>query len=109
MRISANFSSLSILVRIFSYFSCYSLICYILVVKDLVGLYHDTGDIAGEKVVVISNAYFPLIDCAETTNGTTCGSRAWPMLHKDALRRSCVRLLLLSRLHLIELTFWDDD
>merc|ERR1719203_2651387 len=87
-------------------FSSFSLICYILVVKDLVGLDHDTGDIASEKVVV-SHIFYTRIDCAETSTNAT-SSRAWPMLHNDTLRRSHFLLLLLCRLHLIELTFRND-
>ena len=88
----------------FIYFSSFSLICYILVVKDLVGLDHDAGDIAGEKVVVFSDSSYTLFDCAKASSS---GSRARSVLHDDTLR--WLRLLLLCRLHLIELTFRDDD
>ena len=90
----------------FHLFFSLSLICYILVVKDLVGLYHDTGDIAREKVVV-SYTFYTRIDCAKTSTNAT-SSRAWPMLYNDTLCRNRFLLLLLCRLHLIELTFRND-
>ena len=98
------------MVRIFSsiFQFGFSLICYILVVKDLVGFDHDAGDIASEKVVVMHSSY-PLLDCTEAAINATCSSRAWSVLDEDALRWSSLRHLGLCCLHLIELTFWDDD
>ena len=76
------------------------------IVVDHIGLDHDTGDIAREKVVV-SHIFYTCVNCAETSTNAA-SSRAWPMLYNDTLRRSRFLLLLLRCLHLIELTLRND-